>query len=46
VLAKSHDIRNRGEYEGDLDVDERLLTDVIVACEAVMRALDALPPLT
>ena len=46
VLAKSHEVRNRGEYEGDLNVDERLLTDLIAACEAVSRALDALPSLT
>jgi hypothetical protein len=25
VLAKCHEIRNLGEYEGDLDVDERIL---------------------
>ena len=24
VMAKCHEIRNRGEYEGDLDVDERI----------------------
>ena len=46
VLAKSHHVRNRGEYEGDLDVDERLLTDLIAACKAVSGALDALPPLS
>ncbi len=45
VLAKSHDVRNRGEYEGDLNVDERLLTDLIAACKAVSSALDALSPL-
>jgi hypothetical protein len=41
-----HEIRNCGEYEGDLNVDERLLTDLIAACKAVSKALDALPPLT
>jgi hypothetical protein len=46
VLAKGHEIRNRGEYEGDLNVDERLLSDLIAACKAVIQALDALPPLT
>lgn len=45
VLAKAHEIRNRGEYEGDLDVDERLAADVIVAALAVLGALDALPAL-
>jgi len=29
VLAKCHDLRNRGEYEGDLDVTDRLLQDPI-----------------
>jgi hypothetical protein len=39
VLARGHDLRNRGEYEGDLDVDQRLLTDLIGACRAVATAL-------
>jgi hypothetical protein len=45
VLAKCHDVRNRGEYEGDLYVDERLVTDVIQACKVVATTLDRLPPL-
>ena len=45
VLAKCHEIRNRGEYEGDLDVDERLLSDLITACEAVVARLELLPAL-
>jgi len=45
VLAKCHDMRNRGEYEGDLEVDERIVTDLIDACEAVAAKLDTLPPL-
>jgi len=45
VLAKCHDIRNLGEYEGDLNVDERLLADLFAACRAVMAKLDALPPI-
>ncbi len=43
VLAKCHDIRNLGEYEGDLNVDERIVADLIVACRAVAAKLDALP---
>jgi len=35
VLARCHDVRNRGEYEGDLAVDERLLADLIQACKTV-----------
>ena len=42
VLAKCHDIRNRGEYEGDLAVSERLVTDLNDACGAVVRRLDTL----
>ena len=45
VLAKCHDVRNRAEYEGDLDVDERLLADLIAACKTVAAALDKLPPI-
>ena len=44
VLAKCHDVRNLGEYAGDLNVDERLLADLIAACKAVDAALDKLPP--
>jgi hypothetical protein len=44
VLAWCHDLRNRGEYEGDLHVDERLLTDLINACKIVAAALHKLPP--
>ena len=39
VLAKAHDLRNVAEYEGDMDVEERLVLDVIAACEAVASAL-------
>ncbi|MGH2456200.1 MAG: hypothetical protein ACREK9_10840 [Candidatus Rokuibacteriota bacterium] len=45
VLARGHDLRNRGEYEGDIDVDEQLLADLIVACNAVAAALSKLPAL-
>lgn len=39
VLDKCHNMRNRGEYEGLLDVDERLLADLIAATQAVLEAL-------
>jgi hypothetical protein len=45
VLAKCHEIRNRGEYEGDLDIEERLVTDLIVACRAVAAKLDGVSAL-
>lgn len=43
VLDKCHTIRNQGEYEGDLDVDDRLVADLIVACESVLQVLSKLP---
>ena len=42
VLAKCHEVRNKGEYEGDLDINERLVTDLLVACRAVAERLDGL----
>ena len=45
ILSKCHDIRNLGEYEGDLNVDERLLNDLLVACRAVAAKLTTLKPL-
>lgn len=44
VLAKCHDVRNLGEYEGDLNVDERIVTGLITACKAVAAAVDKLSP--
>lgn len=44
VLAKCHDIRNLGEYEGNLGVDERIVADLITACRAVAAKLGSLPP--
>jgi hypothetical protein len=43
VLARGHDLRNRGEYEGDLDADERLVADMITASKVVAAALRKLP---
>lgn len=45
VLAKCHDLRNRGEYEGDLNIDERIVTDLTAACRAVAARVEALPPI-
>ena len=44
VLDKCHKMRNRTEYEGALDVDERLVTDLISACRKVAEKVRALPP--
>ncbi len=45
VLAKGHDIRNLGEYEGILNVDDRIVTDLITACQIAADAVDKLSPL-
>jgi len=39
VLDKCHNTRNLGEYEGLLDVDERLVADLITATDAVAHAI-------
>jgi hypothetical protein len=45
VLDKCHHTRNLGEYEGLLDVDDRLVQDLIKATQTVADALRArLPP--
>jgi len=41
VLDKCHNTRNLGEYEGLLEVDERLVADLIVATRAVADAFQA-----
>jgi hypothetical protein len=42
VLDKCHNTRNLGEYEGLLDVDDRLVTDLIAATQLVADALGKL----
>ena len=44
VLDKCHKLRNQSEYEGDLQVDERIVVDLIAACDAVVAALTAWSP--
>jgi len=39
VLDKCHNTRNLAEYEGVVDVDERLVNDLVAAAKAVSRAL-------
>ena len=39
VLDKCHNTRNLGEYEGMLDVDERLVKDLVAATTAVSRTI-------
>lgn len=43
VLSKCHEIRNLGEYEGDLNIDDRIITDLIVATQIVAKHVGALP---
>jgi len=45
VLDKCHNIRNLGEYEGDLNVDDRIVTDLLSACQTVAVRVEALRPL-
>lgn len=45
VLNKCHQIRNLGEYEGDLDIDDLIVADLVNACKAVAAKLASLPPL-
>lgn len=40
VLDRAHTARNLSEYEGHVDVDERLLMDTLAACRRVSEALD------
>ena len=42
VLAKCHELRNLGEYEGDLNIDARIVNDLVTACRKVAAAVDAL----
>jgi len=44
ILAKAHDTRNLGEYEGDLNIDNRFVTDLVAAVQAVASAIDQLAP--
>ena len=44
VLAKCHDLRNLGEYEGVVDVDARIVVDLVAACKTVAGKLDDLQP--
>lgn len=43
VLAKCHDLRNLAEYEGGMHVDERIVTDLLIASQAVAGKVQALP---
>lgn len=38
-------IRNLGEYEGDLNIDDRIIAELLSACEAVAEKVDDLAPM-
>jgi hypothetical protein len=46
ILSKCHDMRNRTEYEGALDVDDRLVTDLVAACRKVAEKVRNLPAIS
>ncbi len=37
---------DKREYEGDLNIDDRIVTDLLAACQTVAGRVDALAPLT
>lgn len=43
VLAKCHERRNLAEYEGSMDIDERLLADLLAAARILLEKVEALP---
>lgn len=44
ILSKCHERRNLAEYEGFVDVDERLVADLLDAAQALLDAVSALTP--
>jgi hypothetical protein len=44
VLAHCHSVRNRGEYEGLLDISGQLIEDLITAAEIVLEKVEKLGP--
>ncbi len=44
LLAKCHERRNLAEYEGVVDVEERLLVDLVAAASVLLEAVRRLPP--
>lgn len=45
VLAKCHERRNLAEYEGELIVDEHLLSDLLAAAHLLLEKVGVLPAL-
>jgi len=45
ILAKCHDLRNLAEYEGDVTVDDRIVSDLIAAAGLVENRVGSLAPI-
>ena len=45
VLSHCHGVRNRGEYEGQLDIGQQLVADLIGAAGVLLKKLDELAPI-
>lgn len=46
VLSHCHNLRNRGEYEGFLDVSGQLVEDLVKATGSLLEKVDELGPVT
>jgi hypothetical protein len=44
ILAKAHEMRNLGEYEGLLDVDERFVVELVEAVQSVAVVIEQQTP--
>lgn len=44
ILSHCHNLRNRGEYEGFLDINEALVVDLIRAGEKIQVQVESLGP--
>jgi hypothetical protein len=45
VLTLCHDRRNLAEYEGHLEVDEQLVSDLLSATDRLLLAVETLAPI-
>jgi hypothetical protein len=45
VLSKCHDLRNLAEYEGHLEIDERIVAGLLSAADSVLSSVNALAPI-
>jgi hypothetical protein len=44
VLSHCHNLRNRGEYEGFLDLNHRIVVDLVQAAGVLLQEVDNLGP--